>query len=110
MDMQDHDEAVAAAPPERESASHPLLDELKGKLAAYVDLSVSKRIYYNLKHRFWSLDEQSFDLSYAGLLRRLQGSSQPIKDGQEHVVVLCETVEAIYRNGLKSKIHGGAWG
>ena len=39
----------------------------------------------------------------SGLLRRLQQSSQPIKDGQDHLVVLCETVETIFRKGLKRK-------
>lgn len=45
--------------------------------------------------------------SSAGLLRRLKGTVQPIKDGHEHLVLLCETVEAIYRKGLKSKRHKG---
>ena len=83
--------ASAAAP-----SSHPLLDELRGKLATYLQI-VEKKL------RFRSLASLTLDLSPAGLLRRLQGSSQPINDGHEHVVLLCETVEAIYRKGLKSK-------
>ena len=33
----------------------------------------------------------------------MQQSSQPIKDGHDHLVVLCETVETIFRKGLKRK-------
>ena len=40
-------------------------------------------------------------LTNAGLLRRLQQSAQPITDGRDHLVVLCETIEAIFRKGLK---------
>ena len=39
-----------------------------------------------------------------GLLRRLQQSTQPVKDGGDHVIVLCETIEAVFRKGLKRKL------
>ena len=36
-------------------------------------------------------------------LRRIQKSPRPIKDGNEHLVPLCEALECVFRDGLKSK-------
>ena len=81
---------------------HPLLDELKGdeKLAYHVPvLKMSDR-----RSRLTSHLTPILSVSHtSGLLRRLQQSTQPIKDGQDHLVVLCETVETIFRKGLKRR-------
>lgn len=38
-----------------------------------------------------------------GVIRRIKLSQQPVNDGKEHLIPLCETLEAVFRNGLKSK-------
>lgn len=40
----------------------------------------------------------------AGVIHHLKSSQQPITDGQDHLIPLCETIEAIFRNGLKSEL------
>lgn len=66
--------------------SHPLLEELKGTWSA---------ITYNSIKLFL----------ITGLLARLSVATQPVKDGDNHLVPFCETLESIFRNGLKRKYH-----
>lgn len=37
----------------------------------------------------------------SGLVDRLKSSSQPVTDGQDHLIPLCETIEAILRYKLR---------
>ena len=37
----------------------------------------------------------------AGIVHLLKTSSQPIKDGHCHLIPFCETLESIFRDGLK---------
>lgn len=67
-------------PEDTPSLSHPLLEEMKGK----------------------GLD--SYSVSYhclPGLLSRLKMVGQIIHDGSPHLVPFCETIESVFRNGLK---------
>lgn len=77
-------------PEDTPSLSHPLLEEMKGKgLDSYSD---------------------SFSLSYhclSGLLSRLKMVGQTIHDGSPHLVPFCETIESVFRNGLKRNSNAG---
>ena len=37
-----------------------------------------------------------------GVISKIKLGQQPVTDGKEHLIPLCETLEAIFRNGLKS--------
>ena len=39
----------------------------------------------------------------SGVTRKIKLGQQPITDGKEHLIPLCETLEAIFRKGLKSE-------
>lgn len=41
-----------------------------------------------------------------GVLRRLKCTPQPIRDGHDHLVPFCESLEAVFRSGLK---HPNSW-
>ena len=77
------------------SANHPLLSELGGELRDCI------LILYSILH---------FDDFFSGVLRRIKLSQQPVNDGKEHLIPLCETLEAVFRNGLKSKTRGSRGG
>ena len=79
-----------------ESTSHPLLSELKGKLS-----SVAATIKYFLNLVLFFL---LIFLQPLGVIRKIKLCQQPVTDGKEHLIPLCETLEAIFRNGLKSAL------
>ena len=64
--------------------SHPLLLELSGELS----LSLSSSTWWT-------------PLLPVGVLHRLKSTPQPIRDGHDHLIPLCETLELVFRNGLK---------
>ena len=74
--------------------SHPLLDELKGHCCKF------------LRVCFGQGRTLICDFPSAGLIGRLKAASQPIQDGHSHLVPFCETLELIFRNGLKRKARG----
>ena len=69
---------------ETSSLSHPLLEEMKGNNRT--DMTRFK--YLTL---------------YQGLLSRLKMVGRKIQDGCPHLVPFCETIESVFRHGLKRK-------
>ncbi len=81
---------------EASRSSHPLLDELRGIISAvvsdperYKGLSVSP------------LPPLLPPPPPAGVLHCLRCTAQPVRDGHDHLVPLCETLEMVFRDGLK---------
>lgn len=74
---------MASEEQEPSQRSHPLLDQLRGKQSLYSLLTCAR------------------PCGAAGIVYRLKAAPQPIKDGHSHLTPFCETLEAIFRHGLK---------
>lgn len=65
-------------------SSHPLLRKLSGEW-----------------QRLLSCPLLVASLSLAGVLHRLKTTAQPVRDGHYHLIPFCETLELVFRHGLK---------
>ena len=69
---------------DKAEGSHPLLQELSGEQRP-------------------SLLQPLVAVPPAGTLHRLKTTPQPIRDGHPHLIPFCESLELVFRHGLKRK-------